>query len=228
MCDTVDIVVARYNEDLKWTLEPPFNQFQYIVYNKGPNQNFEKKHVKRIMQIPNVGRCDHTYLYHITHNFNHLAEVNVFFPGSLQMETKKPRAMELLNRILANKCQQAIFIGKYSPNILNEFQHFSLDNWTASDLQNAKVNNEHKLYPSVFRPFGKWFRHHFGSLLVNYRVDNSLFSVHKKDIIKHDINRYQRLLSELSCSSNPEVGHYCERAWGAIFYPLMHTKVLLQ
>jgi len=23
--------------------------------------------------------------------------------------------------------------------------------------------------------------------------------------------------------SNPEVGHYIERSWGAIFYPLIHT-----
>ena len=228
MCDNVDIIVSRYNEDLKWTLEPPFNQFQYIVYNKGPNHNFEKKHVKRIIPVPNVGRCDHTYLYHIIHNFNNLADINVFFPGSLQMDTKKPRAVDLLNHIIASNYKDAFFIGKHSRNILNEFQHFSLDQWKASDQQNHSINSETMLKPSILRPFGKWFRYHFGNLLVNYRVDNSLFSIHKKDVLKHEISRYQHLIVGLSNHSNPEVGHYCERAWGAIFYPLVYTKVILK
>ena len=41
----IDIVISRYNEDLKWTLEEPFNEFQYIVYNKGDNEEFEKTFV---------------------------------------------------------------------------------------------------------------------------------------------------------------------------------------
>lgn len=224
----VDIIVARYNEDLKWTLEYPFNQFQYIVYNKGPNQLFEKSRVKRIMQVPNVGRCDHTYLYHITHHFNTLADINVFFPGSVQMDTKKQRAINILERIIRNDYQEAVFIGKYSTNILKEFHHFTLETWKASDPQNISVNNEQILQPSILKPFGKWFRHHFGNIPVHYRVDNSIFAVHKKDIVKHDISRYQKLVMELASHSNPEVGHYCERAWGAIFYPLLFTKVLLE
>lgn len=41
--ENIDIVVSRYNEDLKWMNEYPFNKFQYIVYNKGVNENFCKK-----------------------------------------------------------------------------------------------------------------------------------------------------------------------------------------
>ena len=40
--DNTDIIVSRYNEDLNWTKEEPFNRFSYIVYNKGNNDNFEK------------------------------------------------------------------------------------------------------------------------------------------------------------------------------------------
>jgi hypothetical protein len=38
--NNIEIVVARFNEDLRWTCEFPFNHFQYIVYNKGNNDNF--------------------------------------------------------------------------------------------------------------------------------------------------------------------------------------------
>jgi hypothetical protein len=223
----VNIIIARYNESLNWTLEYPFNQFSYIVYNKGSNDNFEKIHVSKIINLPNVGRCDHTYLYHIINNFENLSEVNVFFPGSIQMENKKNKAIDILNRIIKNNCKEAVFIASYSKNIFEDFKSFVLDNWKASDPQNCQVNNENVLKKSVLRPFGKWFRYHFGNIIVNYRVENSIFAVHKNDIIKHPVSRYQRLIVGLSTHSNPEVGHYCERAWGAIFFPLVHTKLLI-
>lgn len=77
--DNIDIIVSRYNEDLKWTLEEPFNEFNYIVYNKGDNDDFEKTHVKEIINILNVGREGHSYLYHIVENYNDLNNVLVFF-----------------------------------------------------------------------------------------------------------------------------------------------------
>lgn len=223
----VDIIVARYNEDLSWTLEYPFSQFKYIIYNKGKNDYFEKKNVKNIINIPNVGRCDHTYLYHIITNYENLADVNVFFPGSIQMENKKSKAIDILNRIIKNNCKEAVFIASYSKSIFKDFKSFTLNSWKASDSNNSQMNNECVLKPSVLRPFGKWFLYHFGNIIVNYRVDNSIFSVHKNDIIKHPISRYQNLIFGLSSHSNPEVGHYCERAWGAIFFPLIYTKLLI-
>lgn len=77
--NNVEIVVARYNEDLSWINEYPFNQFEYIVYNKGDNNNFVKTNVKEIVRLPNVGRCDHTYLYHIVANYDNLSNIIVFF-----------------------------------------------------------------------------------------------------------------------------------------------------
>ena len=36
MCkNNIEIVVSRYNENLSWLNEYPFNQFEYIVYNAG-------------------------------------------------------------------------------------------------------------------------------------------------------------------------------------------------
>jgi len=223
----VDIIIARYNEDLHWTLESPFNEYQYIVYNKGPNEHFEKANVKKVINIKNVGRCDHTYLYHIVHNFNNLADINVFFPGSIQLSNKKNKAIDILNRIKNNDYKCAIFIGKYSKNILQEFNNFRMKNHQASDPQNTIINNESQLKPSILRPFKTWYTHHFGDLCVNFYTLFSIFSIHKNDIIQHDITRYQKLLYGLSLHSNPEVGHYFERAWGAVFHPFQFTKVFL-
>ena len=226
--NNVEIVVARYNENLSWILEPPFNEFQFTIYNKGPNDNFCKTNVKKIVNIPNVGRCDHTYLYHIINNYNNLSLVTVFLPGSTQIPYKKTKAIEILNRIKFNNYENAIFIGSYSKNILLEFKNFHLENWSASDMQNLQVNRESKLKLSILRPFSKWYSYHFGNTLVNYYSFYSIFSIHKNDITQHDISRYKKLIYGLSSHSNPEVGHYCERAWGTIFHPLTYTKVLVK
>ena len=66
----VKIIISRFNENLNWLQESPFNEFQYIVYNKGDNDNFNKTNVVSIVNLPNVGKCDHTYLYHIVNNFD--------------------------------------------------------------------------------------------------------------------------------------------------------------
>jgi len=224
----VDIIVARYNETLDWTLESPFNEFKYIVYNKGNNDNFEKKNVKQIIQLDNVGRCDHTYLYHIVKNFDNLNTILVFFPGSINMGIKKDKARMLLEKLKKNNCTNTVFMAHYEPNgILNSFFNFSLDRWSASESNNFVKNNESKLDLSKLRPYGKWFLYNFGNINVKYYNYHGIFSIHKEDVIKHLKIRFERILQDVSSHSNPEVGHYIERSWGAIFYPLTKTKIFI-
>ena len=45
-----------------------------------------------------------------------------------------------------------------------------------------------------------------------------IFAVSRKDIHIHPRAYYEELLPYLETSSNPECGHYFERAWGAIFH----------
>jgi hypothetical protein len=67
----MDVVVARYNEDIKWTtmLKGDFN---LIVYDKGQGLGHP---------LPNVGREAHTYLHHIVSHWENLAEYTIFLQG---------------------------------------------------------------------------------------------------------------------------------------------------
>ncbi len=104
----IDIIISRYNEDLSWTMESPFNLFQYIVYNKGNNENFNKTNVKQTINIENVGKNDHTYLYHITNNYDNLSNIIVFFPGSLNLDYKKNKAKIILRTSRANRIKNTL------------------------------------------------------------------------------------------------------------------------
>ena len=224
---TIEIIISRFNEDLKWSTEDIFNEYKYIVYNKGDNENFEKSNVNKIINVENVGRCDHTYLYHIITNYDNLCDITVFFPGSLDLEYKRKRAIEILTRIKHSNMTNAFFVGEKSNNIRRKLSDFMLDNWQSSNSQNVEKNNENSLQLSHIRPYGNWFDYYFGSIKVTFLCYWGIFSIDKRDIIQHDISRYIRLAEQVNTSSNPEIGHYIERSWCAIFYPMNYTKQVI-
>jgi hypothetical protein len=221
--NNVEIVVARYNENLFWLNEFPFNQFEYIVYNKGDNDNFVKTNVKEIIKLPNVGRCDHTYLYHIVSNYNNLSNIVVFFPGCIDMENKKEKAKDILNRIINSSYNTAFFIGEFSANIRAKFYGFKLDEWKSTTSQNFNKNSESSLNLCKIRPYQNWYSYFFGNTPARWNTYWGIFSIDKRDIIQHPITRYYNLIETVNKHSNPEAGHYIERSWGAIFYPLIYT-----
>jgi hypothetical protein len=211
--DKVEIVVSRYDETLEWTLEYPFNLFKYTVYNKGNNCDFEKLHVKKIINLQNLGKYEHTYLYHIIYNYNNLSEILVFFPGSINTKNKKDKAKNILEKIIYYKFNEAIFIAKITKNnIYNEFKDFEI--------------NDPTIEKCIMRPYGKWFLFHFGNINAYIYSNDSIFSIHKKDILQHNVLRYKRLMYGLSRHSNPEICSYITKSWAAIFYPLTNTKII--
>lgn len=67
----IDIVVARYKENLDWVKKVP-SFFNVKIYNKYEGENL----------LPNVGRESHTYLHHIVKNYDNLPEFTVFVQGN--------------------------------------------------------------------------------------------------------------------------------------------------
>ena len=63
---TVDIVIARYEEDLSWLNELPINYDRLFIYNKGSPITFPDAY---IIELPNLGRESHTYFHHVIHNY---------------------------------------------------------------------------------------------------------------------------------------------------------------
>jgi len=74
--EKVTLVIARYNEDIHWLI--PYNDIA-VIYNKGdPYPSvFDRLHT-----LSNIGREGHTYLYHITVNYDYLTERVIFLQGS--------------------------------------------------------------------------------------------------------------------------------------------------
>lgn len=69
----MDIVVARYNEDLSWTEGLTHNLF---IYNKGD------EHPLQTHRLSNEGRESQTYLTHIIDNYDNIGEYTAFLQGN--------------------------------------------------------------------------------------------------------------------------------------------------
>jgi hypothetical protein len=215
---TTTVVVARYKEDLKWTLEEPFNQFQYVVYNKGEDEHFEKTKVIQIIQLENRGRDLHTHFHHIVHNYEQLSDINVFLPGSLDLAYKKKAAKHMLNNII--KYNEACVSLPFIPYINKILYNYEQRSYINSSNGKAKVT----VGASPVRPFGKWYETYFREDL-HYLSQFGIYSVDKTDIRQHEKAKYENILHRLSKHVNPEEGFFVEVSMYPIFYPYQETIV---
>ncbi len=72
----LELVVARYTEDLAWIRKRPVN-LTVTVYDKSPDASGDEG----VISLLNVGREAHTYLHHIVSRYESLTEWTVFCQG---------------------------------------------------------------------------------------------------------------------------------------------------
>jgi Protein of unknown function (DUF3431) len=218
LVSTVQVVIARYSETLEWYNDPQYaNLYQNtIVYNKGPNHTYFHPSGITEIQLPNLGCESHSYIHHIIHNYDHLADLTVFLPGSSNAEIKLRRAQKVLE--LANmRPNRSIFacweIHQPIPN------DFTIGEYTQSSASNRNTNKAgSKLVISHTRPLGAWLKLRLGvdgaSACATW---NAIFAISKRDILKHPLSYYQAIFDDLSVGVTCEAGHYAERAWFSMF-----------
>ena len=73
ICGKVDIVVAKYKEDMSWVSN--FDKSRLFIYDKSGEDN-------GFINLPNFGREAHTYLTHIIENYDNLSDYTCFLQGN--------------------------------------------------------------------------------------------------------------------------------------------------
>ena len=218
----VEIVVARYNENMEWIKNEPFNASSYIVYNKGPNSDFTKTDkFKEEIKLDNVGREIHSYLTHIINNYDNksLADITVFLPGSVELSHKYDKASRLLNKILETKTDIFACTLSEAP-VFDELKDFKIDNYMSTNERNKKINTDTSMQISDIRPYGEWYKSTFSNKNIDSKCAtyNSIFGITRETILKNPKSYYEELNNQVNTHHNPETVHYFERAWPSVFY----------
>lgn len=212
---TMDLVVARYEEDISWIKNIPEDLYtRIIIYNKGSDAKFDFPK-SQVISLPNLGRESHTYLYHVIQNYDTLADITFFVPGSAwTRDDKQARVKRIVDYL--QKDRTSIIIGYKDNQMIQDAYNFSIDTWTVTNEENRRKNPDSSLTPSVDRPLRNWFEKRFAGDSVNCVSFTGILAVSRDDIRKRPKEFYEGLYLEHS-HTNPEVVHYSERVWKNIF-----------
>ena len=217
--NNIELVVSRYNEDLEWLKNEPFNDIKITIYNKGINNNYiNLPNIIKTEKLPNVGREIHTYLYHIINNYDNLADMTVFLPGSADLPHKYERSHDLVKRV--KETMNTSFSGSIDEDFIHSNYNFQIDNYLSTHSSNSTINKETDMKISDIRPYGNWFKNTFNNNEKNICITwNSIIGISKKNILQKPKSFYERLIKQIDDHQNPEIVHYFERSWYAVFYP---------
>ena len=202
------IIISRYNEDLNWL--DKYRDLNLIIYNKGLN-NIRNK-FKNIVELPNVGRESHTWLFHIIQNYHNLSDVNIFLQGRIDdlgcMSFASPTEYIKDTKKYGFAVKR---LGLLGPLHWKDYLGIEKDprykkSWFKGDIgirSNGFREFSKKYFPKI--PF---------FVTTSY---GGCFGVSKEKIRKYELSFYKKLIEEVEYHSNPIEGHFMERLWCYMF-----------
>lgn len=222
----VDLVVARYKENLDWIKEYENRHFNKIyIYNKGGTEvsceNVIPGKACEVIKLPNVGVCDQTYLQHIINNYDsqNFADVTLFSPGSSGNKdhkwfNKKDRFKVILDKV--HEIKDSVFVcEKLGKPVDEELNDFNIEKYNTSNISNR--NDTGIQSPSEFNKFGDWYRANLPSMKHSMVSYGGIFAVSKKDILSHPKGTYEKYNNQVNKHKFHAASHYLERAWKSIY-----------
>jgi len=204
----VEVVVSAYREDLAW-LRPLVRRqlagadVEVTVYSKHPDTALVDGVAS--VALPNVGRCDHTYLHHIVTHWDRLADTTLFLPGTVHARwwQRLPLRLVLLPRLGAIEDFAA---GAVRPLTAAD-RRLALDVHRAGDGDGGVV-------PARVRPFEAWWAANFpGRPLPRATAMGGVFAARRSALRRVPLSLWRALLVQHAAGDDVEVGHYMERAW---------------
>jgi len=217
---TTHCIITRYNEYIDWIKWLIKDVDHMYIYNKGSNDDLfkyttlteEDKAKITIERLPNIGRIDHTLVYHILNK--PLPDNLISLPGSILMCEKKGAYLSAIQKKI--KIYREKYNGFYSPRFhrTSNKYNYTIDNYQAEGYCNR---NNNTFVKSEYKDFQTWKLAIIDDLPMKYIAMRGMFIVAKENINHIDKSIYLRLLESLSVGDNIENGHFAERIWAHLF-----------
>lgn len=195
------VVIARYNEDIRWSDGHP-----RIIYNKGKEIDGIPEN-EQIM-LRNVGREAHTYLTYIIDHYDNLPDHVMFCQGRIDDHVGARGIDAYVN-------PDYDFIASGFCNVREwDATTGRLNHWGPwqERIQQGKLQSAELSYLEWFE---KVLRVNLGESTLY--TPGAIFCVAAKNIRRRHVKFYMKLRDYVSKHSEPEEAHYLERSWLYIF-----------
>ncbi|KAL3472178.1 hypothetical protein BJX99DRAFT_249895 [Aspergillus californicus] len=224
--DLLGIVVARYNEPLDPWLDLAPNIYLYAKHDTPqtddpiPHASFRSYDL-----LPNIGREGQTYCHHLYTNYNDLQPIMIFTQAApfdlIAPETNTTEQM--VQKALAPPDPEFSPVTIFNYDLVHDLAEWEKINWT--DPSEAYWMRPSQLASLTYAPYpmGVFWEHLFQEEHPDAvrALHGGTFAVRRDAILRHPRKFYRRCLDEFEYagdnSSNPEVGHFMERSWLAVW-----------
>jgi hypothetical protein len=183
------IITSVYNDEYKlnrWIVNVKNANIDYVVYKKNDNLQIGEmnKISNNLIEIPNIGRCDYSFLYHIIENYDNLASTNVFVKCNWY-ENNIPFWY------LLYKCTQYDY--------MQVGTHQEVLNWDDLPIEDGLCENKSKwlmeIFPDNCNNLGNIPGWGHGPA---FSVSRELIHRHKKEIYEHMFNKFHESSNSFS------------------------------
>lgn len=216
---SVNIVVARHNENVDWLV--PLKDITFIQ-NNGDIATIHQELRQNTNTIKNIGLDQYCHLRYIIDNYDNLPDVIVFTQADIEPHKDVFHDNSLIDNIDAlNKLHVDAYIYGHSMNARNYIMKHPYLNTT----ENMKVSVIYPDEEDSGYTYGKWFDKFVRKDYIFEKhlwFKNAIFSVQKKYILSQPLNFYRRIINQIHTRKG-EVLHYIERSW---YYMLNMDKNL--
>jgi hypothetical protein len=190
------IIVARYNEDMKWTRSTTNISSNVIIYNKGAPLDKEYREIS----LENVGREGHTYYKYICDNYDNLEDYTIFLQGNpFDHSPNIVSNLEYLFQIKDILDFDFKFLSETLKNCSLEQCHFSLKPLPLREVYSVLFGERTDKFPFIFGEGGQ-------------------FIVSKSAVLRRPRKFYMKIVEMLQNETDPIEGYVIER-----FHPLIFS-----
>jgi len=238
----ITLVVSHCDKPLGWIwdqfLPPGIVLNRVVIYSKCGKEVIGAPDDAEIVILPNVGRCDHTYAYHLARNGqaslnkNQLNEIVLFMKDNPQrMEWWDRRSFDELLRITVSNgfgCieQEKVFKNMYPSyyHLHSKWREFQMKGGYSREKDRDKVD----VFSSVYPDLGTWADSLEIPILqpLTPVCYGGVFAASLRNYTSDRLSVWKRIEENLSRGDNIEEGHFCERIWaGLLSKPLQESAV---
>jgi len=171
----------------------------------------------KVVQLPNVGRCDHAYATHVVGHRDDLADATLFLKDTTPRHVHLGSMVNVLGVTRTLPANLAAFCARAAGRDAYDFELPTYESERCRRFGECYADERYQR--ARVRPLGAWLADTAGVRVSARGVATCLggaFGAGRAALRRTAADVYAALAAELSAGDSLEAGHFAERAWFAL------------